>query len=147
MNLEKEYYYKVKIEKRWSDLDELGVVNNATIMTYLEEARIRFFIEALQWEWKDTGLVVANATINYRTPITYHDHPVIYIKCTKVGTKSFTLQYTMAEMALEAVKVFSEAQTTLVCYDFAQKVSVAIPEYIRERFYKLDEDHKRKHDV
>ena len=41
---------RMPIELRWRDLDAFNHVNNSNFMTYLEEARIRWF-ESLGEEW------------------------------------------------------------------------------------------------
>jgi acyl-CoA thioester hydrolase len=131
------YYYQVKIEKRWSDLDEFHMVNNAVIMTYLEEARVRFFQEKVQWNWQKVGVVVANANINYKLPITFSDNPTVYMKCIKIGTKSFVIEYVLAEQKGEETKIYVDGTTAMVCFDVKTFSSVPIPDEIRTQFEAL----------
>jgi acyl-CoA thioester hydrolase len=128
MNPEKLYSFKIKIDKRWSDLDEARMVNNATVMTYFEETRIRFLNQVLKWDWEQHGLVVANANINYRVPITYEGELYGFLQCTHVGNKSLTFNSLMAQPTGESWLVLAEATFVLVGFDFIAMTSMAIPE-------------------
>ena len=137
MSFSKDYFFPAKIEMRWSDLDEFSIINNAKMMTYFEEARIKL-LQAVEWDWQHEGIVVANANINYRTPLKLTDNPVVYTRCSAIGNKSFTLSCVIAEQLPEgAMKVFSEATFVLVGYDFKNKMSVKIPDDVKERLRQM----------
>jgi acyl-CoA thioester hydrolase len=131
------YPFKTKVEKRWSDLDEFGVVNNAVFMTYFEQARVHLFTEFVGWDWKSIGVVVANANINFKTPIRMQDNPEIYIRCTKIGTTSYTLDCLMSEKTQEKEIIFAEATFVMVCFDFKTGKTVAIPPILRPYLEKI----------
>ncbi|WP_250631040.1 acyl-CoA thioesterase [Rhodoflexus caldus] len=128
MNPEKLYSFKTKIDKRWSDLDEARMVNNAKVMTYFEETRIRFLNQVLAWDWEHHGLVVANANINYRVPITYKGELYGFLQCTNVGNKSLTFSSLLAQPDGEGWLTLAEATFVLVGFDFVAMTSMAIPE-------------------
>ncbi|MCS6968444.1 MAG: acyl-CoA thioesterase [Cytophagales bacterium] len=128
------YAFKTQIEKRWSDLDEARVVNNATIMTYFEEVRIRFFNQVIGWDWEQHGLVVANANINYRLPITYPGKELYgFLQCTQIGNKSITFNSALAEPEKETWRILSDATFVLVGFDYRQMRSAPIPELYKIR--------------
>jgi acyl-CoA thioester hydrolase len=118
MDLEKLYSFKIKIDKRWLDLDEARMVNNAKVMTYFEEVRIRFLNQVLQWNWEQHGLVVANANINYRLPITYAGDLYGFLQCTHIGNKSLTFSSLLAEPDGEDWRILVDAAFVLVGFDF-----------------------------
>ncbi|GEM_PF-3333733 len=127
------FTYKMWIEKRWSDLDEARIVNNAKIMTYLEETRIRFLRENIGWDFDRHGLVVAHANIDFRRPITLTDQPWAYLNVGKIGEKSIALDCLIAEQVGSEWRVFTEARFVVVSFDYAAKVSVPIPAHLRKR--------------
>ncbi|MCS7018083.1 MAG: acyl-CoA thioesterase [Cytophagales bacterium] len=133
MNLEKQYYFKIKLDKRWSDLDEARMVNNATVMTYFEETRIRFLNEVLHWNWEQDGLVVANANINYRLPIGYQAELYSFLQCTHIGNKSLTFSGILAEPEGSAWRIMADATFVLVGFDFRNKTSAPIAAIYKER--------------
>ena len=60
-----------RIPIRWGDMDAMGHVNNTVYFRYMEQARIGWF-DALLPEaeaWKSTGIVVANASCNFKRAI------------------------------------------------------------------------------
>src|SRR5689334_6819003 len=62
-----------RIAIRWGDMDAMGHVNNTVYFRYMEQARISWF-DALVPEdeaWKTTGIVVANASCNFKRPFNY----------------------------------------------------------------------------
>lgn len=60
----KNFKYKMIINIRWSDMDAIGHVNNATYLTYLEEARICYLNDVINWNSKVDGIILASVNIN-----------------------------------------------------------------------------------
>ena len=133
----KKYPFKTFVAKRWSDLDEFGVVNNAIFMTYFEQARVNLFAEFVGWNWKSVGVVVANVNMNFKTPIRMADNPSIYIRCTKIGSTSYTLDCLMSEERNGKEIIFAEASFVMVCFDFKTGIPVAIPEIVKPYLERL----------
>jgi len=73
---------------RWGDLDAFGHVNNATYLTYAQEAR---------FEWsKMLEMVVARAEVDFIAPIYDGDIFIdVEIWVDKIGNSSFGLTYEM----------------------------------------------------
>jgi acyl-CoA thioester hydrolase len=136
-NPKEAFIFSTMVEKRWSDLDEFRIVNNAKIMTYLEEARIRFLHQMLEWDWHQTGIVVANANIDYKIPIVLTDSPEVFIRVVHLGNASLKLQCQMAERIGETHKIFVDSLFTLVAYDFTLQKSVPVPEAVRTTLMRL----------
>lgn len=122
-----DFQFSRVVQVRWSDLDALNHINNAVYVTYLEEARIHY-LEAIGWNWDTEGLILAKNEVNYLSPITDIHDVTIYIRCSRMGSKSFDLEYAVLDYK-DQLAVF--ATTVLVTYDFKAHKSVAIPEHIR----------------
>jgi acyl-CoA thioester hydrolase len=114
-------------EVRFVDLDAMGIVNNATYLTYLEQARIHFFSELVgaEWDWHAGGVVVARHAIDYRLPLRLNDVPEIH-----TWTVKYVIRLQGASHAFEVAR----AETVLVGYDHLRGVSVDIPALWREAF-------------
>ena len=80
------------VELRWSDVDRLGHVNNAKIITLLEEARIRWAGQHERGGRFAHGQVVASLSIDYFTPVYYESGFSIRVGIVRIGTKSFTVR-------------------------------------------------------
>ena len=70
---DKKLTFEMAIPIRWGDMDAMGHVNNSVYFRYMEQARIGWFdalVPAAE-AWKDTGIVIANASCNFKRPINY----------------------------------------------------------------------------
>jgi acyl-CoA thioester hydrolase len=124
-----EFKHNYKIQVRYSDYDHMQMVNNAVYLSYLEFARMHYLTQACQWNWQETGIVVANVQIDFRVPIRFFEQPHVFIKCTKIGTKSFDLLYLIAENNNGIPgKIFAQASTVMVVIDMKTMKPASIPE-------------------
>lgn len=82
---------EMTLQLRWSDQDALGHVNNARIVTLMEEARIRWTREDGNTGRFEFGTVVASIQVDYMRPLYYQPEMRIRMGIARVGTKSFTV--------------------------------------------------------
>lgn len=80
------------LQLRWSDQDALGHVNNARIVTLMEEARIRWTREDGKTGRFEFGTVVASIQVDYKRPLYYQPEFLIRMGISRVGNKSFTVR-------------------------------------------------------
>jgi acyl-CoA thioester hydrolase len=123
------FKFQLPIPIRWSDHDELGHVNNATFITYFEEARIRYF-HNIAWDWAKDGLIVARNEINYLRPLHLGEEPVIFVRCSRIGGKSFDIEYVMLDK--DGNKV-CDGKTVVVCFDYSTGQSTQIAAHAKEK--------------
>lgn len=84
--------FRMPIELRWRDLDAFNHVNNSNFMTYLEEARIRWFDSLGEaWVTDDYAPLLAAVQMNYRVPIPYPSSIVVELYSERVGNSSVTV--------------------------------------------------------
>jgi acyl-CoA thioester hydrolase len=110
---------------RFRDVDELGHVNNAVFLTYLEEARIGFLVPKGA---AASGMILARVEVDFRTPLRTGDELQIGVRPVGVGTKSFELEYEIRT----GNTVAAEAKTVLVSFDYDTGRTVEVPEAWRE---------------
>ena len=98
--------FRMPVALRWRDLDAFQHVNNSNFLTYLEEARIRWF-ESWNGEWvtDTTAPLLAAVQLNYRMPIPYP--------------------------ADVAVELFADGHVVMVWIDRASGRPVPLPEAVR----------------
>jgi acyl-CoA thioester hydrolase len=116
------------IEVRFRDLDALGHVNNAVMITFLEVARWQWWRGYLAGRPFDSeGFLIARIEVDYRIPILITDEVRVEVRCTRVGTTSFDLGYRVVRGQDGAT--LAEARTVQVMLDFAtQKPAPIRPE-------------------
>lgn len=106
-----------EIHPRFRDLDALGHVNNAVLVTFLEQARFhwwRGFLAGRPFEAE--GFLIARVEADYKIPILLEDQVRIEVRCTRIGTSSFELAYRVLRGADGAL--FAEGKTVQVMLDF-----------------------------
>ena len=112
---------------RFRDLDGMAHVNNAVFLTYLEQARLAWFGEADLQPLQD--VILARTEIDFRSPVRQGEVVEIGVRSSRVGTKSFELEYELQAGG----RVVAEAKSVLVGYDYEQAKSTQIPERWRRR--------------
>ncbi len=101
------YPFVVPIQVRWRDLDALGHVNNAAVVTYVETARTEL------WRQRFGGgphipFVVARLEVRYLKPITIDCTVRVGLRVVDVRGARFTFLYRIeadGELAAEASTV------------------------------------------
>ena len=106
------------IEVRFSDLDAMGHVNNAVVVSYLEQARFQWWRSFLGGrKFQEEGFLMARVEVDYRQPILLGDDVRVELHCTRVGNTSFELSYHVTKGL--GGELFAEAKTVQVMLDFA----------------------------
>ena len=123
-----------KIKTRWRDLDAFRHVNNATFLTYIEDARILFF---KRWNinLKEKSLIVASVKIDYMNQLLHPTNIIIAQKVSRIGTKSFDILSALFNE--KNSQLICTSTITSVCYDFIQEKSVPVFDEIKQDFREL----------
>ncbi len=128
---EKKLVHVERIPIRWGDMDAMGHVNNTVYFRYMEQARIGWF-DALVPEadaWKTTGIVIANASCNFKKPINYPGTVEVRLFVGPLGGSSVPTFY---EMLVDEV-LYADGAATVVFIDMARQKAVRIPDELRAR--------------
>lgn len=121
------FKYKTSIETRFMDFDMMGHVNNSVYFTYLEIARTKYWKHAISWDWKKTGIVIANAVLDYVTPVFLEDKIIIYVRTSRIGKSSFDLEYLIVKLVAGNEVICSKGKTVCVTFDYDSKSPTSIP--------------------
>ena len=136
LNIEEEkkkYVFTMKLDIRWSDMDEMRHVNNAVYLTYFEQARVYYFQEACEWDWKEIGVILASAHVDYLRPVVFPNPTSVYVRTSKIGNKSFELSYMITSVVNGIEELTTTGYTTMVLFDYESNKSVLIPDFLREK--------------
>ena len=123
--------HRMPIELRWRDLDAFNHVNNSNFMTYLEEARIRWF-ESLGKEWltDKTAPLLAAVQMNYRQPIPYPASVVVELTADRIGNTSTTIGHRITSG--DGSVLHADGHVVMVWIDRASGRPVPLPEAVRQ---------------
>jgi acyl-CoA thioester hydrolase len=127
---EKKLVHVERIAIRWGDMDAMGHVNNTMYFRYMEQARIGWF-EALVPQadaWSGTGIVIVNASCNFRKPINYPGSVEVRMFAGAPGGSSVPTFY---ELKIDD-EIYADGAATVVFIDMHKQKPIRIPQAIRE---------------
>ncbi len=129
------FKHKIKVEVRFSDLDAMRHVNNATYLTYIEEARIAYFNEVFKREKNnlDYSAIVARIEMDYIQPINLGDKVEVFTRVSKIGNKSTDVENIIMIERDGNKLAAATALTKLVAYDYKKLQSIQIPDDVRRK--------------
>lgn len=135
----KHFRYKTEIPIRFSDMDMFGHANNAVYLTYFEQARSNYWRDVIQWDWKETGIIVAKAEVDYLKPILMDEKIFAYVKTSRLGNSSWDIEYALVcEKEDGAASLRTTGKTVQVAIDYATHKPTPIPKEKRELMKKYD---------
>lgn len=115
---------------RFNDLDGIGHVNNAVYLTYIEQARLAWFGRYAPDEPMPLrDVILARTEIDFRSQVVFGETVAIGVRASRVGTKSFELEYELRV----GDRLVAEAKSVLCGYDYDAERSVEVPERWRRR--------------
>ena len=129
-----------KIPIRWGDMDAMGHVNNTVYFRFMEQARISWFraIVPERDAWTTIGVVIANASCNYKRAMTYPGTVEVRLFVGKPGGSSVPTHY---ELRVDAdPEPYADGAALVVFVDMKQQKSTRIPDGIRERLLNAKVD-------
>jgi acyl-CoA thioester hydrolase len=131
---EKRLVHVERIPVRWGDMDAMAHVNNTVYFRYMEQARISWF-EALLPRgeaWGSTGIVIANASCNFKKAINYPGTVEVKMFAGPPGGSSLPTFYEL----LVKNQIHADGEATVVFIDMEKQKAVRIPEALRNLISK-----------
>jgi acyl-CoA thioester hydrolase len=135
------FRHATEIFIRYGDIDMLQHVNNAAYLAYLEEARIAYAKEVMGWDgqWNTLDMIVAKITVEYKTPLFLGDRLYLYTRCSRIGNKSFELEYIFARVEADgSLTPAATAHSVMVAYDVRKQLSTPVNNAIRESVSRFE---------
>ncbi len=126
---------------RWGDMDAFGHINHATYFTYLETARMQYFIKIdldRYGQNHEFGPVVASATCNFRRQVRFPATLQVGVRTSEVRTRSFMLEYVVLQLVGEQFEVVADGTTAVVWINITTGKAVALPEELQQAIHHLE---------
>jgi acyl-CoA thioester hydrolase len=122
------FTFATTIRVRWGDCDAFGHVNNASYLSYFEEARIDYW-KAVVPDVPFTGMAIVHASVDFRGQAYPGDVLTIRAAVTELRRTSFWAAYEV----LRGERVMATGRSAQVFYDYATQKPSPIPEAFRAR--------------
>ena len=121
--------FRMSIAPRWRDLDAFNHVNNSNFLTYLEEARIRWFA-SWDGEWVNDTIspLLAAVQLNYRMPIPYPADVAVELFAERIGNKSLTIGHRISSE--DGGMLYADGHVVMVWIDRASGRPIPLPQIV-----------------
>ena len=136
----KGYNLEIPITVRFKDTDQLGHVNNANYLVYMEAARMEYFRQTFgdNVNWLKQGVILARAEVDFLLPIFMHDAITVCLRCSRIGNKSFDLDYKIIRKKDNLEEIVGAGMTVLVAYNYGNNETIPIPETWKKSMEEFD---------
>ena len=126
------HVFESAVEIRFSDIDVMGHVNHALIVTYFEEGRKALFLNRIVDSVPDAfNFILAHIDCDYLQPVRLEDRLRVRLWVTGIGRKSFVLAYALVD-ANDDNRIFAKGSTVQVCFDYQRRQSIPVPAALRQ---------------
>lgn len=123
--------FVTNIQIRFNDVDQMGHVNNAVIMEYLDLGKDAFFSgHGLSPTKSDFTVMVVHYDVDFKAQIHYHDSIHVETGIEKLGNKSLTMMQRVVNRETGVVCV--ECRTVMAGYRRSTTSSAVIPDEVRQ---------------
>lgn len=131
------FKHVTKVEVRFADMDSFGHVNNASFLTFIEQARIKYFDDLGSWHYDITaqGAILAHASLDFIRPLHFKEELMVLTMCTHIGTKSISIAHRILAGAMEEV---ATAESVAVAYDYNAMKSIPVPQKWKDAIGKFE---------
>lgn len=126
------YTVHCDVEVRFSDLDAMGHVNNATYLTYLEQGRVDYWRRLTgSADLASFNFILARVAIDYQRPIELCERVAVNLRVSEVGHKSFVVDYALT--SVDGTTLHATARSVQVMFDYTSRQSCPVDETLRAR--------------
>ena len=134
MNQLNKFKFKLPLQLRWIDMDALGHVNNAIFVTYFEVARGHYMLQACPgWDWHKHMFLIGNVNVDFKKELLLSaQNAQVWMRTSKVGTKSFVLEYAVVSEKQGEIIIHATGSTTQIMFDMKTRSTIEVADWVRE---------------
>ena len=130
LQLPDHFIFTCPVQVRITDLNYGGHVGNDTILSLIHEGRIQYLrhLGYSEMEFCGSGMIMADAAIEFKNELFYGDELTISVTPGELSRVGFELFYKLEKKVNDNMIVVALSRTNMICYDYARKKIVALPE-------------------
>ena len=128
-----DFHFTHKLQTLWRDCDAFRHINNATYLSYIEDARLELM---RRWGITQDGksVIVASIKIDYYKQVVHPTKLIIGQRVSRLGNKSFDI--TSIVFNRDTNEAVCESVITIVCFDFSTNMTVPVYNEVKEDYNK-----------
>lgn len=121
LELPERFPYTTELDVRVTDLNYGGHVGNDTVLSYVSEARARFFRDRGMSEMNvhGLGIILADAAVVYRAEAFFGERLRIHVAAQDFNRYGCNLLYRIDNAATQ--HEVARAKTGIVCFDYGKR--------------------------
>lgn len=86
-----------------------------------------------KWDWTKDMFLIGNVNVNFhKEMLLTSTKPRVYVRTSKLGTKSFKLEYAVVSDKENETIVHATGTTTQIMFDMKTRSTMEIPDWVRE---------------
>jgi acyl-CoA thioester hydrolase len=126
--------FSIELPVQFRDIDVMGHVNHATYLQYMETARVELARSLGQvTEGFRSSFILASARCEFKKPITDERRITITVWVSRIGDRSWDLDYSIhGPKGVE----YAVGSTTQVAYDYKTRSAVQISRKLKRELEK-----------
>ena len=130
LTLPEHFPFYTELSIRITDLNYGGHVGNDVFLSLIHEARQQFLLSLgyRELSFAGVGLIMADVALEYKKELNHQDIVRISVTAADIDKLGFDLYYKAELITDEGLVMAAKAKTGMICYDYALKKKVSIPE-------------------
>lgn len=138
IQLPDQFGFSCNIPIRITDINYGNHVGNDTILSIIHEARMQFLqsLDYTEMNFAGVGMIMADAMIEFKSEMFYGDTVIASVTAGEISKIGFELIYKLEKGTTNQKILVAVAKTGMICYDYAKKKIVSIPEEAKARLDK-----------
>jgi acyl-CoA thioester hydrolase len=135
IELPENFSFITEMPVRITDLNYGGHVGNDTILSMIHEARMRFLSHhgLAELNFGGFGIIMSDVGIQFRNELFYGEKVRASVAVGAFSKVAFDLFYKLEKEADGKMVEVALAKTGIVCFDYANRKPVAIPEEVLKK--------------
>jgi acyl-CoA thioester hydrolase len=138
-DLDGDFGHRTSVEIRFADTDAMGHVNNAVYLTFVESARVGWWMattgEPLERAGgRSQGLILAEAEVAFRSPLFFGETVVVETRASRLGRTSLGVDHRLTASRPDGpIRLVAICRTVVVRYDYVLEAPVPWPAELVEK--------------
>jgi acyl-CoA thioester hydrolase len=126
----------ITIPVRISDINYGNHVGNDSFVAIIHDARLQWLQKHQLSEFNigGAGLIMSDLAIEFKSESFYGDTIEVKLGGGDISRVGFELYYQLSVVRNDQTIVLANAKTAMICYDYAAKKVVAVPEAFKQLF-------------
>lgn len=129
------FSFSCKIQVRITDINYGGHLGNDSVLSIIHEARVQYLQQLGYTELNlaGAGLIMADAALEFKSEVFYGETITASVAAGAISKIGFDLYYKLENQENGKSKTIAIVKTGMICFDYAKKKIMAVPEEVREK--------------